>query len=152
MGESYPTIYTLTELTGRRSGTDRRVIIQGFDLPMRSVIIGGIVAVPAFIATVIVWQFVGGYSVLTFFVVEAAAFWLIEGTTSRQMGVKNYQALADRRRSSVGQFYMCGRRFDPHAVVAGTLRVNTVPVTHDSDIDRLDVALTGRTFTKAAQP
>jgi len=131
-------VYSLTELT-RNASADRRVVIQGFDLPMRGLMIVGIAAIPALIVTIIGWVLVGEYAVLLFVGVEMAAYWLIETRSRRGLQLKRYQTILDRYRSIDGRFTCCGVEIDPLHGTWATIRSSSVhrPVTDSFDVESL---------------
>ncbi len=131
-------VYSLTELT-RNASADRRVVIQGFDLPMRGLMIVGIAAIPALIVTLIGWLFVGQYAVVLFVGVEMAAYWLIETRSRRGLQLKRYQTILDRYRSIDGRFTCCGVEIDPLHGTWATIRSNSIhrPTPDGFDVESL---------------
>lgn len=118
-------VYTLTELT-RNASADRRVVIQGFDLPMRGLAIVGVAAIPALLVAIVGWAFIGEYAIVLFFGVELAAYWLIETRSRRGLQLKRYQTIIDRCRSVDGRFTCCGVEIDPAHGVWATVRSSSV--------------------------
>lgn len=104
--------YTLSPLT-RSANLQRRVVIQGFDLPVRGLTIAALALIPALPITIILWTFTGSYALVSIFVVEGAAFWLIESRTRNGLQLRRYQRFVDIRRSVSGTFTMCSRPIDP---------------------------------------
>jgi len=105
-------VFTLSRMT-RNVASQRRVVIQGFDLPARGLMIAGIAIVPGIIVTAIMWIFMGTLAIIWIPVVELAAFWLIETRTRSGLRLRQYQAFLDKRRSIAGTFVCCGVAIDP---------------------------------------
>jgi len=105
-------VFVLSRLT-RNVAAQRRVVIQGFDLPARGLIIAGAALLPALLITAIMWVFLGMLAVIAIPIVEVAVFWLVESRTRSGLQLRQYQAFLDRRRSVAGKFVCCGTPFDP---------------------------------------
>lgn len=120
-------LYTLTHLT-RGASAQRRVVIQGFDLPMRGLMIFGIGLLPALLVTMIAWIALGEYALVAIPLVEGGIFWLIESRTRDGLHLRKYQALLDQRKAQTDVFVMCGETFDPAGSQLRTVRSNTVTV------------------------
>ena len=119
-------VYTLTNLT-RKSSSQRRVVIQGLDLPARGLIIAAIGFLPGLFASLIAYQLIGTYGFSMLFIIEGAVFWLIESRTRSGLHLRQYQSLLDRRRSNVGKFTCCGVQVDPLGGKWGTLVSSSMP-------------------------
>jgi hypothetical protein len=119
-------IFCLTPLT--RSGGERRVLISGFDVRWRTFVIAAFAAFPALIATMIVWIFAGQLALVMIPIVEGGAFWLVESRQRNGLHLRQYQAMADRRKATTGRFYCCGVQIDPSRSEFGMIMANTVPV------------------------
>jgi hypothetical protein len=119
-------VYSLTGLT-RNANAQRRVVIQGFDLPARGLLIAALAFVPSLLVTVIFWLFIGEYALVMIPLVELGVFWLIEGRTRSGLKLRNYQTLYDRKRSSVGTFFVCGHPVDFRHGRAVTLVSSSIP-------------------------
>ena len=107
-------IFCLTPLT-RGAASQRRVVVQGFDIPARGLLIAGLAFVPAIIFTAIAWAFAGMLGLLVIPVTEVVAFWLIEARTRSGLRLRTYQALMDIRKAKreAGRFFVAGREYDP---------------------------------------
>jgi hypothetical protein len=105
-----PKVYDLTPLT--RSFNQRRVVIQGFDVSLRSLIVFLVGLAPSLILTAIAWTVLGMYALLMLVLGEVATFWLIEGRSRGGLRLKNYRALIDRKRSMSGSFICCWQPID----------------------------------------
>lgn len=125
-----PTVYFLTDIT-RRSNEHRRVIVQGFDVRWRTVLIL-LVAVPAgLLLSLILWPIINTPAILACPLAVGAGFWLVEHRSRTGLQLPMYRWLLDRKSSSVGQFFMCGRRIDPARQFGATIMASTVPVHTD---------------------
>jgi len=120
-------VFTLSRLT-RDVATQRRVVIQGFDLPFRGLMIAGVSFIPAVVVTLIFWPLFGSLAVIAIPVVELAAFWIIETRTRSGLRLRRYQAFIDARRSLAGKFVCCGEVIDPLHGLWGTVVSSTIAV------------------------
>jgi hypothetical protein len=107
-------VFCLTPLT-RGAGNERRAVVKGFDVRVRTMIIAGVAAVPALVVAAIAWAVIGVPGLLALPLVEALAFWLVEARTRSGLRLRTYQALTDRRKakSEVGKFFVAGHVYDP---------------------------------------
>lgn len=147
MSETY--VFPLTRLT-RGAGASRRVIIQGFDIPMRGLIIFMAGLAPSGILMLFLWPFFGVYALASIIVVETAIFTLFEGRSRQGMKLRNYQAIWDRKKAAVDKFFCCGEEFQPGQGVQRMLKANTVPVEKRDRADALE-QLVDWNFAGAAQ-
>lgn len=120
-------VFTLSRLT-RDVAAQRRVVIQGFDLPFRGLMIAGASFVPAVVVTIILWPLFGSLAIIAIPVVELAAFWLIETRTRSGLRLRRYQAFVDSRRSIAGKFVCCGEVIDPLHGVWGRVAASSISV------------------------
>lgn len=96
----------------RRSNDDRRVVIQGFDLPYKGFIVFLIGVVPAILAALVAWMlplpFIGSAGVygaaVAFVAVEAVVFYA--GLTKARSGVSMFRSVTDRRSAQIGQWFV----------------------------------------------
>jgi hypothetical protein len=121
-----PPIYPLTGLT-RTASEQRRVIIQGFDLRWRTFVIIAGSSPAAVMVTAIAWTVVGQAAIFCMVIVPAVVYALVERRTRSGLQLRTYQHLVDRRRTGVGQFYICGQPFDPSALRWGRIAFSNVP-------------------------
>jgi hypothetical protein len=121
-------IFCLTPLT-RGAASQRRVVVHGFDLPARGLLIAGLAFVPAVVVAVIAWMMVGELGFLAVPLVEVLAFWLIETRTRSGLRLRTYQALTDKQKAKreVGKFFVAGRELDPLGGAWFTVRSGSVP-------------------------
>jgi len=127
-------VYTLTALT-RTANANRRVVIQGIDIPARGLMIAGLAAIPALIATVIAWAIVGELGILMLPIIELAAFWLIETRSRSGLRLRRYQTFYDQHRSIAGTFVCCGAPIDPLHGTWATVAASSTPALLVDDTD-----------------
>lgn len=126
-------LYLLTPMTGRTSGADRTTVIGTVEMRLRTFWIAVIAMVPAGLLTAIFSPMLGSFAFLWIPVIQAAAFFLIERRTKDGLQLRTYQALRDKKRSSVNTFYLCGQPVDVTGETFGTIRQITVPVHREED-------------------
>lgn len=119
-------VYSLTPLT-RSANLQRRVVIQGFDLPLRGVTIAGFAALPAVLLTAIFWSLLGTYALFIFAMVEGLAFWLVETRSRSGLQLRQYQRFMDMRRTTSGQFILCGVPIEPERHQFGHVLGSSIP-------------------------
>lgn len=120
-------MYTLTRLTGRGSGDNRTIVVQGFEAKRRTWQTLSVSGVAGVVVGAIAWPFVGYLAVLPLMAVAAAVFIVLNKRSREGMQLRSYQSLRDRHRSEAGQFFMAGARINPFQADSGWLRSNTVP-------------------------
>lgn len=120
--------YSLTAMTGRKSGTDRTTVIGTVEMRLRTFWIAVIALIPGAILTAITFFFVQEWSFLCIPAVEAAAFYLIERRSTDGLRLRTYQHLLDRKRAVNGVFFLCGQPIEVTGQSFGTIRQITVPV------------------------
>lgn len=141
MADDFPYIFTLTDLTGKRADTSRRVIVQTFDVAWRNVIVAAVAFLPGLIVAFILWGFLGQTAILSIFIVEGAAFWLVEGRQRKGLHLRNYQTFIDQKKSRLGGFYMCGRPINPIFERPVKILTNTVATEKDEELVSLDTRI-----------
>lgn len=119
-------VYSLTPLL-RSANQQRRVVIQGFDLPVRGLTIAGLALAPALLATAALWSFFGQYALVAVPLIELFAFWVIESRTRSGLQLRQYQRFVDERRSVSGTFLVCNRPITPLRHVFGYVMASSVP-------------------------
>jgi len=119
-----PSCYALTGLT-RTAGASRRVVIQGFDLPFRGVLVAAVGLLPTVAAVLVV----GAWGLAVMACVQVAVFQLVERRTRGGLHLRTYRALLDKRRGgrAVGRFRCCGVTVDPAPSVFRVVTAATVP-------------------------
>jgi len=120
------TVYTLTSLT-RSAGQARRVVIAGFDAPLRGVLVTAVALLVAFLPTAILWIFLGPSALLLAVLVVGAAFYLVESRTRSGLHLRTYQAMIDKKREVIGQFICCGIPVDPGMSGFGLILQSSMP-------------------------
>lgn len=136
MSTHEPRCYVLTEYTSR-AAEDRRIIVQGVDLPRRQTIIGAIGLAASLFPTLILWNLIGEYAIL-FPVVFLFGAWILDSRTSSGLKTRRAIALLDARRSNNGKFLVCGRPITPAASRPVHLKQSTVLVDRPDPADALD--------------
>ena len=119
-------VYSLTPLL-RSANQQRRVVIQGFDLPVRGLTIAGLALEPALVVTAVLWPFFGQYALVAVPLIELFAFWVIESRTRSGLQLRQYQRFVDKRRSVSGTFFVCNRPITPLSHTFGYVMASSVP-------------------------
>lgn len=125
-----PDVYVLTDIT-RRSSEQRRVVVSGFDVRWRSVVMCMIGTPPGLMLVGIGWVFLGQYALLLLPLTIVGLFVLVDGKSKAGLGLPLWRTLLDRKQSSVGKFFMCGVEIDPLDEPIVNIVLSTVPVEHD---------------------
>lgn len=86
-----PTCYSLTGLT-RAAGSNRRVIVQGFDLPFRGVLVAAAAFAVGVLPTIAAVLLVGSWGLLVMAAVQLAVFQLVERRTRGGLHLRTYRA------------------------------------------------------------
>lgn len=120
-------IFDLTPLT-REVNADRRIVWQGFDVKRRHVVIGLLSFFYAAFAALMFRPILGQGAFLLFLALWALPFALIEGRSSQDLRLRNYQRLMDYGRANTGKFILCNRIVEPGVLRAGIIRASSVPV------------------------
>jgi hypothetical protein len=109
-----PHCYALTGLT-RSAGANRRVVIQGFDLPFRGVVVAAAGFAVGVLPTVVAVLLVGSWGLAVMAAVEVAVFQLVERRSRSGLHLRTYRSLLDKRKGkrTVGRFRCCGVTVDP---------------------------------------
>lgn len=103
-------VYNLTPLTGRKRNVDRRIVIQGFDVRRRSLIVFGIALALSLPPSGVLALVFGPVAfVIVPPVVILAAFVLIEGRSRRGLQLALYRSLLDKRRANIQDVFICWR-------------------------------------------
>lgn len=140
MASSINSLYLLTDMTGRASGSERTMIVATLEMKMRTFWIALAAAVPGLILTALFYPMVGLFAMAWLALTEAAAFFLIERRTADGLRLRTYQTLLDKKRSNQGTFYLCGQPIDVGGSEFGTIQQITAPVhREEQDADVLDI-------------
>ncbi|MEH0110610.1 hypothetical protein V6N00_12940 [Tersicoccus sp. MR15.9] len=122
---SINSLYDLTAMTGRSSGSERTTVIGTVEMRWRTLWISVIGFVPALVMFLATMAFLNVWALLWFPLTIAAAFYLLERRTSEGLQLRTYQSLFDRKRSSVNEFYLCGQPIDVAGAGFGSIRTVT---------------------------
>lgn len=140
--ETVASVYVLTPLT-RDAGKSRRVIVQGFDVPWRNVMITGCALIVGLIPMAFMWMFVGQVAIFVIPITIGIAFYVIERRTRSGLRLRTYEAALDKRRAVVNLFLCCGVPVDPSQNSVRLLKSSSAPLVRIDDLDSIDIALTG---------
>lgn len=124
---SAPLVYDLTPMT-RKADSGRRIVIWGFDMQKRALLLGAIGFVPGVIFTAITYPFLGVWSLSFILLFIIAVFWAIEGRSSRGLKMHNWQTQLDKRKSKNGKFFVCGHEIELLTAEVCYIRSYTLPV------------------------
>ena len=119
-------VFVLTELT-RNASSQRRVVIQGLDLPARGLLIALAALLPGILLSALFFAVLGQYAFFMIPISEVAMFWLVESRTRSGLHLRQYQSLLDRSKSNVGIFMCCGVPVEPLAGRWGTIVSSSQP-------------------------
>ena len=89
-------LYLLTDMTGRASGSERTMIVATMEMKMRTFWIALAAAVPGLILTALFYPMVGIWALAWLALSEGAAFFLIEKRTADGLRLRTYQTLLDK--------------------------------------------------------
>lgn len=128
--QQYPSLFSLTELTGRKSKDERTMVVQGFEMPRRYGIIAFVAFLPSLFAGISVFPFFGGVgAVVVFMVAMLAAFLIIEARSRRGLKLRMYQTVFDKGQNYLrklnGNVIRCGRVVDPLDSTPGYIRLSS---------------------------
>jgi hypothetical protein len=121
-------LYLLTAYTGRESGSERTTVIGTVEMKWRTFWIAAFALVPGGLLTAIFFPLLNTWAFLWLFVVEGAAFYLIERRSREGLKLRTYQAFLDKRKSQSGTFFLCGQPIEVSGTEFGTIRQITAPV------------------------
>lgn len=127
--KDYPLLFTLTELTGKKSKDERTMIVQGFEFPRRY----GLIAIVAFIPAIF-----GGLAFLPFFgpagsfavglAIMAVFFLGFESRSRKGLKLKMYQTVYDKSQNQIrklnGHVIRCGQVVEDLAESPGYIRMS----------------------------
>lgn len=125
---AYGSLYSLTPMTGRTSGSERTTVIGTVEMKWRTFWIGIFALIPGGFLTLMFFFLIREWAFLWIPIVEIAAFYLIERRTGDGLNVRTYQAIVDKKKSNINTFYLCGQPVDIEDDKHGIIRQITVPV------------------------
>lgn len=128
-GSQIPQVYTLTKLT-RSAGQSRRVVVAGFDAPLRGLVVTILALAVSAIPTMILWLAVGPLALVLSMLTVGAAFYLVEGRTRSGLRLRTYQAMINKKRERIGQFMCCGQSVFPRMSGFGLFLQSSMPSPH----------------------
>ncbi|WIE80970.1 hypothetical protein [Curtobacterium sp. MCSS17_016] len=116
-----PSVYSLTDLTGRRKNDGRTMIISGIEVGRRTLIVFSLSGVLSLVPTLMLLPFFG---ILVIAIVPpiviAASFIFFEGRSRRGLQVRRYREFLDKRQNDANTFYVC---FQPTTKDLGFTRI-----------------------------
>jgi hypothetical protein len=116
-----PSVYSLTDLTGRRKNAGRTMIISGIEVGRRTLIVTSVSFIASLLPTLILFPLLGA---LTFVIVPPvfiiAGFLFFEGRSRKGLQLRRYEAYLDKRKADPSTFYVC---FQPAAKTLGFARI-----------------------------
>lgn len=121
-------LYTLTPMTGREASAARTVVVGGFEMNWRVWMILLWTSPVALLATLMLWPFAGQMALVMMPLISGSALYLIHRRTTTGLKLATYQAMWDKKKSVLDQFFLCGRKIDLDPTQLHTLTANTVPV------------------------
>lgn len=116
----------LTHLTSQ-AGEERRITVQGFDLPRRLTLVALASGAAGLAPTLVLWSLLGQLS-LAIVVLSVGAGFLLDSRTTTGLKQRRAVALLDAKRANTGRFLVCGTEIHPGSTHERTLRVSSVPV------------------------
>lgn len=137
---AYGSLYSLTPMTGRTSGSERTTVIGTVEMKWRTFWLTVLSLIPGGILTACFFPLLDVWAFLWLPIVTGGAFFMIERRSREGLGLRTYQGLLDRKKSSVNQFFLCGQPIEVGAAEYGTIRQITVPVPRDEKRAAADTA------------
>ncbi|HEX9087855.1 MAG TPA: hypothetical protein VF867_10045 [Arthrobacter sp.] len=125
---AYGSLYSLTPMTGRTSGSERTTVIGTVEMKWRTFWVSTLSLVPGGILSAMFYPFVNVWAFLWLPILMGGAFYLIERRSTDGLKLRTYEGLLDKKKSSVNQFFLCGQPIEVGAAEFGTIRQITVPV------------------------
>lgn len=125
---AYGSLYSLTPMTGRTSGSERTTVIGTVEMKWRTFWLVIASLVPGGILTAVFFPLIDVWAFLWLPIVIGGAFYLIERRSREGLGLRTYQGLLDKKNASVNQFFLCGQPIEVGAAEYGTIRQLTAPV------------------------
>lgn len=105
-------MFSLTELTGREASAHRTVVIGTVEMNWRVWMVLLWTLPLALMVTAVLFVFAGSAALLAIPLVEGGAIYLIHRRTRSGLKLRTYQAIWDRKRSTVDAFFICGQPID----------------------------------------
>lgn len=127
-------LYSLTDLSGRRSSAGRTAVVATIELPRRLWLIIGISAVPGLMLGLIFSAIFGTYGIAALPATVGIAVWLFYTNSSEGLGLPTWRTLLDKRLAvrgnkgpKLGEFAICGVPFRPGEVYRRQVTTSTTP-------------------------
>lgn len=107
-------VYVLTDVT-RKASEQRRVVISGFDVRWRTVAIAMVGAVPGIALAGILWPLLNTTAILALPATIGVIYFMVEFRSKSGLHLPMWKQIADKRKSTVGSYFMCNVEIDPMA-------------------------------------
>lgn len=130
---AYGSLYSLTPMTGRTSGSERTTVIGTVEMKWRTFWVAAFSAVPGGLLSAIFFPIFNVWAFLWLPTVIAAAFFLFERRSRDGLGLRTYKAMLDKKNSNANTFFLCNMPIEVGAADFGTIRQLTVPVHRPTD-------------------
>lgn len=108
--DTYPAVYVLTDLTGRKAQADRTVTAWGMDFYRRHLLIVGLSVVPAMMLTLVLMPWLGPSSAFVGLASIIVIFVLVEWRSRNGLKQRLYRTVYDSMTAVENEFILCGRR------------------------------------------
>lgn len=125
MSSSY--VYVLTDVT-RKASEQRRVVISGFDVRWRTVAIAMIGFLPGVMVTALLWPIFSQNALVALPLTIMVIYFMIEHRSKTGLHLPMWKQIADKKKSTVGKYFICNVEIDPEAERMFMIRRSSVPV------------------------
>lgn len=103
-----PSVYSLTDLTGRRKNAGRTMIISGIEVGRRALIVTSVSFVASLLPMLLLFPLLGALTFVTvppLFIIIGFVFF--ETRTRKGLQVRRYELFIDKRKADPGTFFVC---------------------------------------------
>lgn len=104
----YPSVFSLTHLTGRTRGDERRTVILTVETKQSTAWVLAIATVVSLPVTALFYTVLGAFAFLVPVIFDIVVLTLWEARQQRGMKLRAYQAILDKRRAGNDQIYIAG--------------------------------------------
>lgn len=125
---AYGSLYSLTPMTGRTSGSERTTVIGTVEMKWRTFWVSALSLVPGGILSAAFYPMLNVWALLWLPIIVGGAFYLIERRSQDGLQLRTYESLLDKKNSSINQFFLCGQPIEVGVAEFGKIRQITVPV------------------------
>jgi hypothetical protein len=116
-----PSVYSLTDLTGRRKNAGRTMIISGIEIGRRTLIVTSVSFVASLLPMLLLFPLLGALTFVTVppvFIIVGFVFF--EARTRKGLQLRRYEAFLDKRKVDPNIFFVC---FQPVSAGLGFGRI-----------------------------